>query len=328
MVFKHNVLTRYLVYAALVDWLLARTLTRLGIFMPKSPLLISIYQSLTLLGQAAATFAGLLVLVYLLVVASRNTGKGNNQLQVVLPGTLVFVSIFFLLIQPPISLAAFYHILLFTALTATSWYGLRSPLPIETRLAIIFSMLALQAGTASHLVQLLGLQEAGLSIIKAGELMVLLSVLFLWIAFGRPASRRAWFAAALPALAFTIFRLVDPATSGILAIWSTGLTLYLPWPFYSLGLWLGVVTIIACWKKDKRLVEGILLIVSGGFAAQMTSHAFLGLVGLGLIAASPAPGESNLGGEEVVALKAGQKRISKWWHRHTALQKSKSPPIS
>ena len=43
---------RWLVWAALADWLVTRTLTRSAIFMPKTPAVIAVYQALTLAGQA------------------------------------------------------------------------------------------------------------------------------------------------------------------------------------------------------------------------------------------------------------------------------------
>jgi hypothetical protein len=283
MILKDTFLTRWLV------WILARTLSRLGIFMPKSPVLISVYQSLTLAGQAAATFSGLLVLAVMVIWVRKEAINGENKSGVLLLVTLVFLSILYLFVQPPVWLAASYQLLLFVALGYTSWRGLKSNIDLPAKLAIFISMLALQAGPAGHLLQLFGSSESVLTVYKAGELMVFLSVLSLWMAFGRPASRWIWLTAGMPALGFTVFRVLDPATSGILAIWSTGMTLSLPWPFYTLGLWLAGVTVLACWRKGDPTMEGILLLASGGFAAQMTSHAFFGLAGLGLLGSATCP---------------------------------------
>jgi hypothetical protein len=283
MVIKDTIIIRWLVLAALADWLLARTLTRLGIFMPKSPMLISGYQTITAIGQYATIFAGLMVLATVLGWAWRELVKGENKPGAVTMAALVFLSIMFLFVQPSALLGASYQILLTCALAYSSWRSLRSAGSPRVKLAILTTMLALQAGAASHLAQLSGQNGTSQVIFKAGELFVLVSVLFLWMVFGRPASRKTWFVAAVPALAFTVFRLVDPATSGILAIWSTGMTLYLPWPLYTLSLWLLSVTLLVCWRRDKSTASGILLLASGGFASQMTSHALLGLVGLRLV---------------------------------------------
>lgn len=307
MMIRNTILSRWLVYAALMEWLLARTITRLGIFMPKSAMLISVYQSLTLLGQIAATFAGLFVLAVILDWAWKTLEKGNNKPGVIFMGLLVFMSTIFLFIQPPLLLALSYQFLLLSAIGYTGWMGLRSALHMRKKVAIFASMLALQSGVAGHLMQLLGLQEVSLAIFKAGELFVLVSAFWVWMAFGRPASRRSWIVASLPAVAFTLFRLLDPATSGILAIWSTGMTLFLPWPFYTLSLWVVGVTVLACWRKDEPILEGILLLSSGGFAAQMTSHAFFGLVGLGLLGTSARTVESKVPeGERAEGRKTGK----------------------
>ena len=62
---RYPVFLSWLVVAALVDWLITRTLARSAIFVPKSPPVILVYQGFGLLGQLAATLSGLLVLVFL-----------------------------------------------------------------------------------------------------------------------------------------------------------------------------------------------------------------------------------------------------------------------
>jgi hypothetical protein len=291
---RDTVLTRVLVYTALTEWLLARTLTRLGIFMPKSPALITVYQSLTLIGQAATTFAGLLVLAAVLVWARNEYGKGESKTGSILLASLVFLSILFLFYQPPVLLAVLYQVLLTSALAYFTRQGIRSSVFVMKKLAILTCMLALQSGSVGHLAPLLGFYEAGPIIFKVGECMIILCALFLWVAFGRNASRQIWFLAALPVMAFTVFRLVDPATSGILAIWSTGMTLFLPWPVYTMALWLVVITVLVNWTKRDLTSAGIILLISGGFAAQMTNHSFYGLVGIGLIGSTPSHVDVNV----------------------------------
>jgi hypothetical protein len=275
-------LIRWLVWAALLEWLLARTLTRLGIFMPKSPALISAYRLLTQAGQGAAAFAGVLVVTVLLVWAIRAWMVGNERPVAFILGMLVFLSTIFLFLQPPTFLSVFYQLLLLVGLLYLAWAGLRRARSLLEKVAYLVPAFALLAGVGGHLAQLSGFLGLELVIFQTGELLVVMSGFLFWAAFGRQARRLDWILAAAPALGFSVFRLLDPATTGILVIWSTGLTLYLPWPVYTLCLWLTGITLLTSLRRADPVAALILLLFSGGFAPQLSSQAFYGLVGLGL----------------------------------------------
>jgi hypothetical protein len=121
----------------------------------------------------------------------------------------------------------------------------------------------------------------------AGELFIPLSILALWWAYGRPSPMRGWLLGAIPALVFTAARLASPSMTGIIAIWSTGMTLYLPWPFYAFSLWLAGVTVIATLRRDEPAGLAVLLLMCGGYAPQLSTQAFLGLIALWLLSPSP-----------------------------------------
>jgi hypothetical protein len=63
-----------------------------------------------------------------------------------------------------------------------------------------------------------------------------------------------------------------------------GLTLYLPWPVYAAGLWLAGVTVIVAIRRGDPVGWAILLLLSGGYAPQLSLQAFLGLIALWLLA--------------------------------------------
>jgi hypothetical protein len=122
-----------------------------------------------------------------------------------------------------------------------------------------------------------------------GELMVLVSVFTLWWAYGRHARWYVYLAAALPALVFAIPRILAPTMTGVMAIWSTGLTLYLPWPAYLIALWLAGVVVLQAHQQGQPAGLAILLLAAGGFAPQMSIQAFLGFTALWLLVYSNAP---------------------------------------
>ncbi len=79
--------------------------------------------------------------------------------------------------------------------------------------------------------------------------------------------------------------------TGILAICSSGLTLYLPWPLYALALLLACVMVIGCLRRGEPAGWALLLLAAGGYAPQLSYQAFLGLVGLWLLANDCRPAE-------------------------------------
>jgi hypothetical protein len=119
-----------------------------------------------------------------------------------------------------------------------------------------------------------------------GELLAVLSPIALWFAYARQALRWAWLAAALPALAFAGMRLAVPSMASILAIWSTGLTLYLPWPLYAISLWAAGATAIDCLRRGQAAGWVVILLAAGGYAPQLSAQAFLGLFALWLLVPS------------------------------------------
>jgi len=118
-----------------------------------------------------------------------------------------------------------------------------------------------------------------------GELLFVLTAVAVWWENGRSAPGWAYGVAAGPALAFAALRLANPALAGILAIWSAGLTLYLPGPLYGLGIWLGSVATIAMLKEGRPAAWAILLFASAGFAPQLSTQLFLGLIALWILGA-------------------------------------------
>lgn len=291
---KIQPLFQWLALAALGEWLLGRTLTRAAIHMPKTPAFISAYTAVNQMGQVLATFVALLALV-LLVWILWQAGPING-LSLVLAG-LIGLSLLFLWLVPPVWLALVYQLLAITAvgLIGVNWIGRAGT--ARLLLVWLFPALTLLAGL---LVQLLPTVYALLSwpgppplsglIFRLGEGFVITSVGGWWWVYGRERSWRIWLRAALPALLFALSFHRDPAMTGILTIWSTGLTLFLPWPLYAVALWLAGMTVLAAWHRQPAVAYAILLLISAGYAPQLSSQLFCALIGLWLLArARPVP---------------------------------------
>jgi len=284
---------KWLAVAAVVEWLLLRTITRAAIHVPKSPLVISVYTAVNQIGQVAAAFVALLALVLLLWIAWQ--GRRKVWLAIVLVG-LAVLSVLFLFVVPPAWLALTYQLLAITAVSLLcvrvvggKGGAVREKMRWPGTAALLFPAAALMAGL---LVQLLPNFYALLGwtgpppltgiLFNLGELLVVGSVLAWFSLYGRTHSWRIWLLAAIPALLFALSFWRDPAMTGILTIWSTGLTLFLPWPVYVLALWLAGVTVLAAWRSDPLAAYAILLLISAGYAPQLSSQLFCALIGLWL----------------------------------------------
>ncbi|MBI3732163.1 MAG: hypothetical protein HY259_01735 [Chloroflexi bacterium] len=283
-------LMRWLTIAALADWLIARTVTRSAIFMPKSPPVLAAFEILSLAAPVAVTLAGLLALAGIIWLARRLRRASRGWLSYGL-SVLAGLSLLFIVVPSAGWLAVVYHLLVLAVVALISVERRRGN--VSTRVAGLSVAAALVAGELyqlnSALSVALRLPEAlpiGGLLFNLGEACVVASTIALWRAYGRGAGWRVWLGAALLALAFSAGYLRNPEMTGVLAIWSIGLTLYLPWPLYAIAIALSTATIIQSLRRGSGAGWAILLFAAGGYAPQFSSQVFLGLIGLWLLNAS------------------------------------------
>ncbi|MFN8454038.1 MAG: hypothetical protein U0401_05075 [Anaerolineae bacterium] len=302
----------WLSLAAVADWLLSRTFTRAAIFMPKPPVVIVIYQALNLAGQVVATLVGLLCLAMLTWIAWREWRlRRTAWLPLVLLGQVGF-NLSFLISAPSAGWMIANQLLSLIAvglIVWPAWWASQDDSGRATSakashlgwndpklIALLLPALAFLAGRFYQVIPALyvALQWPGPSpltepLFNLGELLVGLSTVGLWYAYGRLASWRIWLAAALPAATVSAFYWLNPALAGTLAIWSTGLTLYLPWPLYALSLWLAGATVIVSLRRGNPAGWAILLLAAGGYAPQLSVQVFLGVIALWILAQPVIP---------------------------------------
>jgi hypothetical protein len=303
---QKHLLLYWLVLAALAEWLILRTVTRAAIHVPKSPPVITLYQLFNYVGLLAATFVallGLLLLLWLAWYAWQSGGLIWRLLSLLLLGR-VGLSLFFLITVPAGWLVVLSHLLTLGLIIGLVFSGLvggvsigegRGGLVRTPVIALLLPALALMAGVLYQLLPALytavgwpGPPPLTGLLFNAGELLVVASVVVLWWVYGRSATLTHTIIAALPALLFTLSFWRDPAMTGILTIWSTGMTLFLPWPCYVLALWLAVVTVLAVWRQKRSVAYALLLLMSAGYAPQLSSQLFCALIGLWLLAQTTA----------------------------------------
>ncbi len=285
---------RLLVWAALADWLITRSLARMAIFMPKSPPVLAAYQVIVTAGQYASVLCALLGLIGVGWLAWRARQKSGAAPAVAL-AVLCILSLASLLASPDGWLVLITQILL---LAITGWLGgiiSRNVTGAVNKAALLLPVLAIGAGSLYHAYQALfnvmawpGPSPLAPILFNFGELLAVLSPAGLWWVYGRQSAvTRPWhiyLLALLPAGLFLAARLASPSMAGILAIWSTGLTLYLPSIMYAASLILGTVTLLASHRQGKAAGWALVLLASAGYAPQLSSQMFLALLALSWLA--------------------------------------------
>jgi hypothetical protein len=326
---------RWLALAALADWLVTRTLARAAIFMPKAPPVLAVYQVLILGGQVASVLGALLALLGMGWLAWHFRKERKPLLPLVLIGLSLF-SLVSLAIPPGGLLQMVVHLLNVVAILWIGSQTWRRASRTAARIAWLLPVLALLSGglyqTSQIVYEVFRLPDPpgfALVLFNLGELFVVLTPLGMWWAYrtqrhdgptivqivGRSIGSPRRFDASpllaiIPAIGFAAFTLANPSMAGIMAIWSTGLTLYLPWPLYALSLWLFGGTLLALWRQGSPSAWGLLLLAAGGYAPQLSSQVFYGLIGLSFISSNFLQSELPISSErEVVLSQAGYVNI-------------------
>jgi len=281
--------------AALADWLVTRTVTRLAIFVPKTPEMIAGYQWLNWIGQFGSTLAALAALAGLAWIVREEWRTQRRPWLGAAVAGLGGLSIVFLATAPGAWLLG-YYLLMLIALFGLGGRSLRLVQPQTVRFAAFLPALAMmsaglhQAGPALYAVlHLPGPPAWSNQFYLAGECLVLAGALAIWLAYGRGAGILAWLIAALPAFGFASAYLSTPAMTATIVIWSNGLTLFLPWWVYAVALWLtGAAVAQRFLAGDRRTGWTILLLVAAGYAPQLSSQFHYGLIALWLLSLPPA----------------------------------------
>src|SRR3990170_1898993 len=288
-------LIRWLALAALAEWLIGRSLTRAAIYIPKSAPMLAAFRGLTLAGQLALSLASLLALVTLVAIAFR--GRQNLALSALL-SALVAASLVSMVVPLGAWGALLYHTATLIVVGLLVKFHLDRVATRRERWAVVVTALALGAAhlylllpPAGEALGLAGLSSMAIPFFATGELLFVLTPLALWWAFGRSAPRWAWALGGLVAAGFIGLRLAQPAMAGILAMWSSGLSLYLPWPLYGLSLAFAVVTVVAGVRARHPVGWAMMLFVAAGNAPQLSTQGFYGLVALWLLVSTDALAE-------------------------------------
>ena len=285
-------LIRWLALAALAEWLIGRSLTRAAIYIPKSAPMLAAFRGLTLAGQLALSLASLLALLTVVAITWRG---GRNLALSALLSALVAASLVSMVVPLGGWGALVYHaatlivvgLLLIVHLDRAAARRERWAVGV-TALAMVAAHLYLLLPPAGEVLGLARPSSLAIPFFAIGELLFVLTPLALWWAYGRSAPRWAWAVAGLVAAGFAGMRLSQPSMVGILAMWSSGLSLYLPWPLYALSLAFAVVTVVAGMRARHPVGWTMILLAAAGLAPQLSTQAFYALIALWALVSAEA----------------------------------------
>ena len=255
--------------------------------MPKVPPVATVFQGLGILGQLALASSALLTIGLIGWYAWRELERGHKLLPVAVVG-LLGLSLTFLFIAPAGWAAVAYHAVAMIAILAIATKAWKVDSNWQHRFAwgvpaaaLFAGELYLMAGTVAVALRASGAAINGVVFFNLGELLFVASGFALWVYFGRERiPLRARILPLLVALTFSLSFLLQPAMTGVMSIWSAGLSLYLPWPLYALSLYAALTAAVVQLRDRRPEGLGILLLIAAGFSPQLSHQYLMGLIGL------------------------------------------------
>ncbi|MDP3063290.1 MAG: hypothetical protein Q8O40_08795 [Chloroflexota bacterium] len=290
-------LARFLVGAALLEFLFLRFVLRLGPVLPSGDTVTTV---LSWVGQAGLLFlnvsviAGLALLALVLVVLPRESRRASAAPLWAAAALALGVSVVRLagpyvsdLTRDPGFLIALNAVSMLTVLliAASGLTTRRGLLPL-TVLTVTYgaALLHYTAGIAPA-VGAPGWGR-GTSLALAEALLLLMGPAVLWTL--RPSWRpRAALAAAAIAAIYLALATVRPWIASALAIWDFGFTSFLPAYIYALALWALVYAVLALAREGQRgalASTALALVALGGLRLDYAHYSILALVGMLLLA--------------------------------------------
>ncbi len=301
-------LTVLLVAAAVAETFLLRLATRVAVHVPRGEAVSEAMHGASFLGTLALNLASVLAIGLVVVVLALVVWRVDKGPARLLLGGLSAAMLWGLgstLMTNSVAGDALFGLTI-TMLVAAIGLGsaLRRGVSLEARTAIGLMVLAYvcyQYYALGHLfARALGytaVPPLTVAMLRAGEALVVVAGGAVFWAWGARGWRHAGVAgtsfSALAVLFIGASSLAPASTTSILALWTTGLSLFLPLPLYLIALGLYLLTALACVRSDEAFWTGagLLLILLAGYMPEATYDHLLLLLGVAFVAGAvrPAP---------------------------------------
>jgi hypothetical protein len=282
-----------LALAALAEVVFLRLLMRTGAFLPRAEHYTGVYQSLMLIGVAAANLASILALAVIAALGVLAWQRGGRARLAALAALAATVTHLWLALVPSSSPVAGVITLALMALTMVGAF-LATDLDWRAKAGMAIILAAYLATLYHAIVQparALGWPlSGGMEAFLAAEVLAVLGVGGVLALVRPPYHRGAAIAGVVVGLLILAARALMPWTMGTATIWTVSFSLFLPAPVYGLVAGLVIYVLVAHIRAAGRLTPlacGLMLIFAGGLKVDHGYFALLALAGF-LITVSAA----------------------------------------
>lgn len=263
-----------LLTAGLSELILFRTLSRVGVHIPKQGAVLNVYEVLVQAGSYAFNVSSMAVVVAVAMMAYgalRGEFGRRPLLAAVAPALAAFVgvSVLFAFVEEGPDAKLVYGLMsavIMLALAGEAYADrrlapLRSAVVVATVLAYLGAQYHVLAAEAYQVMGLTSSPPGTMPALEVAEALVLVNAfLIFWGWSGmrlrseaRPTLLQIGVAGLLVILFLgSYYGRSDSSTAAILSLWSLGLTLYLPVPLYALALGLYGATLAGCLVRARR----------------------------------------------------------------------------
>ncbi len=310
-----------LLAAGLSELILFRTLSRVGVHIPKEGAVLEVFGALVRVGSFAFNVSSVAVVIAVALLAYTASRGELGQRPIIMAlapaiGAFVCLSVSFAFVAESGAAKLLYALIsaaIMLGLAAEAWSArrmapLRTLVIIVTVLAYVTAQYHVIASQAYETLRLHTEPPGAMLTLQIAEGLVLLNAfLIFWcwsgVRTGRSnaPTRLQWSAGALLIVLFlgSYYGRPDSSTASILSLWSLGLTLYLPVPLYAIALGLYGVTLVRLVtraRRDERFLwdaAALGLLPVAGLTLELTyQHLTALLVLLLLTSANRSPGRS------------------------------------
>lgn len=283
--------------AVLAETLLLRIVVRVGVHVPKHDVFTGLFETASTLGSLAFNFASVLALILLALVLTfviaNERSRAFSPLIAVLSAAL-FLGLFLTLVTNTPEADALFGVaaalLAVTILIAAVRTGDLTPAVAIALGLMVAAYLSYEYYTLSYvfyrILDYAAIPPLSLDALRLGEALAMVAAGAVFFAWGLPRWGKIGGAGAavvaVVLLALTVAGLSPVSTMAILALWTTGISLFLPFPIYLLALALFLLTIVACFRDRHAywIAAGLLLVLLAGYMAESTYQHLLFLLGI------------------------------------------------
>ena len=290
-------LTITLIAAVLAETLLLRIVVRVGVHVPKHDVFTGLFEMASTFGSLAFNFASVLALILLtLVLTFMIASKRSRAFSPLIAflSVALFLGLFLTLVTNTPEADALFGVaaalLAITILIAAVRTSDLTPAVAIALGLIVAAYLSYEYYTLSYvfyrILDYAAIPPLSLDALRLGEALAMVAAGAVFFAWGLPRwgtiGRAGAAVVAVVLLTLTVAGLSPVSTMAILALWTTGISLFLPFPIYLLALALFLLTIVACFRDrdGSRIAAGLLLVLLAGYMAESTYQHLLFLLGI------------------------------------------------